>query len=99
MFQTDDPTLFPVFKHFGTAGERIDELVVAVAPGLFAIGCQKVGPARKQIARDVLHDDRDAVRVRVERQMQLVIGHLNNCPICPHLVVLKHRRRTGDHVH
>jgi hypothetical protein len=44
------PAGFPVGQQVGAGGERVDELVVAVAPGLLAVGGEEVGPPRAQFA-------------------------------------------------
>jgi len=58
--------------------ERVDEFIVAVAPRLFAVGGEEVGPARAEVAADVLHDHGDAVGVRVEGSAQLLVVELHD---------------------
>src|SRR5688500_10345709 len=87
--QQDGPTAFPELQNFGAAAEGVDELVVPVAPGLFAVGRQGISPARSQVSRDVLHDDGNRVGVLVERQVELVVGQLFDGSIGQALVGLE----------
>jgi hypothetical protein len=47
-------------------------------PGVFSVGRQKIGPARGQIPRDVLHDDGNGVRIRIEREVEFIIRYLSD---------------------
>ena len=60
------PTGFPIGDQFFPCGERVHEFVIPVTPGLLAVRGEEVGPAGQKVAGDVLHDDGDAVRIRVE---------------------------------
>jgi hypothetical protein len=61
------PTRFPA-RQETLPGVRFFalELPVALAVGLLAIACQKIGPARPHVAGQVLHDQSDAVRLGVK---------------------------------
>ena len=52
------------------------ELAVAVSVRLLAVGRQEVGEPRAQVPGHVLHDDREAVRLGVERHVELVVCDL-----------------------
>ena len=64
------PAGLPIGDQFVPCGERVHELVVPVAPGLLAVRGEEVGPPGQEVPGDVLHDDGDAVRVRVEGDVQ-----------------------------
>lgn len=86
------PARLPIGEKLGPTGERVDELAIAVPSGLLAIGGEEVGPAGEQVARDMLHDDGDAVRIGIERDPQLVVGQLGDCLVGPAFV----RAKTAD---
>src|SRR5205085_12329105 len=49
--------------------------------GLLAISRQKIRPARAHVARHVLHDEGDAVRLGVNRAEELLVVQLLNRPV------------------
>jgi hypothetical protein len=53
-----------------------NELAIPTPPGLFAVGRQEIGPARREIAADVLDDDGDDVRVLAGRLEKRLIRNL-----------------------
>src|SRR5687768_2662968 len=75
------PAALPVLHHRVARRERVDELAVAVAIRLLAVARQEIREPRPQVAGHVLHDDGDAVRVRVERRAQLLVRQLHDRPL------------------
>ena len=71
------PAALPV-RHHRLARDRAGhlELAVAVPVRLLAVGGQEVGEARAQVAGHVLDDHRQAVRLGVERHVQVVVRRL-----------------------
>ena len=72
------PAVFPQVKQLGARRGRVDELAVAVAIRLFAVGGEEVGPARAHVARHVLHDDGDGIGFGVEGHIKLLIRDLRH---------------------
>ena len=62
----DGAAVFALDKEFG----------VASAVGLLAVARQEVGPARAHVAGHVLHDEGDAVRLRVYRAEEFFVADL-----------------------
>src|SRR5262249_43082047 len=71
----------------------IEEFTIAIARWLFAVRGQEIGPARKQIACYVLHDDGDAVRIRIQRNMQFFIRQLSDGFVGPTFIGAKRSQR------
>jgi hypothetical protein len=79
--EEDRPAAFPVGHDRCAIGWHVDlELAVAIAIGLLAIGREEIGEARPQVAGLVLHDDRDAVGLVVDRRVKLIVAHLRERP-------------------
>ena len=73
------PSLFPAIEKF--LSRRFPghfEFVIAVAVGLLAVGGEKVGEARTHIAGDMLDEDRDGIRFRIEGDQELLVRHLGD---------------------
>jgi len=69
------PAALPEFHQFSSSLRRLFEFSVAVAVRLFAVGRQKIFPARTHVAGHVFHDDGDAVGFFVERGEKSFVGH------------------------
>lgn len=97
------PATFPCLQDFGPAAEAIDEFVITVSPWFLAVGRQKISPAGGKVAGDVLHDHRDGIRVRIEGNTELVVGHLLDSSIRQSLIRLKciddRGEKPGSNVH
>ena len=72
------------------------ELAVAVPIRLLAVGRQEVGEARAQVARHVLHDHRQAVRLGVERHVQLVVARPAPAPPSASRFIFSNWTRTSS---
>ena len=71
------PPALPVGHHRLTRGPAGNlEFTVAVAVGLLAVAGEEVGEPRPQVARHVLDDDGQAVRLRIECHQELVVADL-----------------------
>src|SRR5262245_934665 len=76
------PPLLPPAHHIVASRTGIDdELLIAEPIGLFAIGCQKVGPTRTHISREMLDEHRDTVTFRIDRHKKLLRIELPHCAI------------------
>jgi hypothetical protein len=64
-------------------------VVISIPPRLLAVRSQKVGPAGGQVPGDVLHDDGDGIRIRIESGVQIVVRHLLDGSIRQTLVGLE----------
>ena len=78
---------FPGGHQLGAGhGLRRFELGVAVPARLLAVRGEEVGPARQHVPAQVLHDDGDAVRFRVQRHVQVpIVPELGDRLLGPHL--------------
>ena len=75
----DLPAGLPHFHKLGARGVAAEfEFLVAMAVGFLAVAGEEVGEARADVARDVLHQHRDAVRFRIELEKKLAIAQLRD---------------------
>ena len=70
------PAVLPFGDQLGALWPRILELAIAHAIGLLAVAGQEVDPARSHVAGHVAHQDRDAVRLGIDRGVQLLVRQL-----------------------
>ena len=72
------------------------EFGVAIAIGFFAVGGEKVAPARAHVADHVLDDDGDGVGFRIERGEKIFVGALIHGALGKCFVVAKEREGILD---
>ena len=89
------PAALPVVQNFGPACKAVDEFVVAIPPGLFAVRRKEVCPAGNKVSGDMLHDYGDGVCVLIERDAELVVGDLRDGSIGQPLVGFESARDGG----
>src|SRR5881275_3187614 len=75
------PARLPLLRDCASVFAFHEEFRVAVSVGLLAVGRQKIRPARAHVAREVLHDEGDAVRLGVNRAEELLVVQLLNGPV------------------
>src|SRR5258705_13454828 len=83
------PTALPEFHQLRASLRRLFEFGVAVAVGLFAVGRQKIFPARTHVAGHMFHDDGDAIGFFVERGEKSFVGTLRKRALDEFLVIAK----------
>src|SRR5713226_8260268 len=91
------PTMLPISEQVGSRGARQHlKFHVAVAFGLFAVGRQKVGPARDHIPGHVLYVNGDAVRFFIECAEEVFVADLPKRPFRECFVIAKSFDRVGE---
>src|SRR5258708_4577266 len=83
------PAALPEFHQFSANLGRLFEFSVAVAVGLFAVGGEKIFPARTHVAGHVFHDDGDAIGLFVKRGEKSFVGTLRKRALDEFLVIAK----------
>src|SRR5579863_6289816 len=77
------PTLFPPAHDIRTGSGRCHfEFLIAIAVWLLAIGGQEVGEPRAHVARQMLDEDGDRIRLWIERYEQLFVFQLSDGALC-----------------
>lgn len=56
------------------------ELLIAMPVWFLAVRGKEIREARPHVARDVLHQDRNGIRFRIERNQELLVGNLYDRP-------------------
>lgn len=83
------PTGIPSCEQFRFVGIIILKLRIAVAPGLFAVGSEKVGETAQHIAAQVLHDDGYAVAFWRRLPVDVFVADLGECFVAEFAVILE----------
>ena len=72
------PSRLPQCHQRGTRGGRRFEFGVTMAIWLLAVRVEEIRPTRAHVARQVLHDHGDRIRLRIERDLKLIVRHLGH---------------------
>jgi len=84
------PALLPQLHHVGASCCGADfEFRIAKAVRLLTVRCQKIGEARAHVSREMLHQNRDRVRFRIERGEKVGVAKLRHRALA-HALVTAH---------